>query len=129
VWDRHLRYSLPGSVPWPRLRTRPLIALSKAGKDVRVGVYVNVQDDCTSGPLPTIRLSTPAAHGRVTVKKAKVPHNHFPNASRFSRFHLTSLVYGSRQSPAETFWRRPPVVPYGQRKGLNEIGVTKPFAL
>jgi hypothetical protein len=47
-------------------------AQGQAGKDVRVGVYVNVQDDCTSGPLPTIRLSTPAAHGRVTVKKAKV---------------------------------------------------------
>src|SRR5262245_33138748 len=44
----------------------------KAGKDVRVGVYVNVRDDCTSGPLPTIRLSAPPAHGRVTVKKAKV---------------------------------------------------------
>jgi hypothetical protein len=41
-------------------------AQGQAGKDV------NVQDDCTSGPLPAIRLSTPATHGRVTVKKAKV---------------------------------------------------------
>jgi hypothetical protein len=47
-------------------------AQGQAGKDVRVGLYVNVQDDCTSGPLPTIRLSTQPAHGRVTVKKAKV---------------------------------------------------------
>jgi hypothetical protein len=47
-------------------------AQGQAGKDVRVGVYVNVQDDCTSGPLPTIRLSTPATHGKVIVKKAKV---------------------------------------------------------
>jgi len=47
-------------------------AQGQAGKDVRVGVYVNVQDDCTPGPLPTIRLSTPATHGRVIVKKAKV---------------------------------------------------------
>ena len=27
---------------------------------------------CTSGPLPTIRLSTAPAHGEVTVRKAKV---------------------------------------------------------
>jgi hypothetical protein len=47
-------------------------AQGQAGKDVRVGLYVNAQDDCTSGPLPTIRLSTQPAHGRVTVKKAKV---------------------------------------------------------
>ena len=47
-------------------------AQGQAGKDVRVGVYLNVQDDCTSGPLPTIRLSTPPAHGRVTLKKTKV---------------------------------------------------------
>jgi len=47
-------------------------AQGQAGKDVRVGVYLNVQDDCTSGPLPTIRLSIPPAHSRITVKKAKV---------------------------------------------------------
>ena len=44
----------------------------QAGKDIRVGVYVNVQSDCTSGPLPTIRLSTAPTHGKVTVKKAKI---------------------------------------------------------
>src|SRR5262249_1605156 len=27
--------------------------------DIRVGVYVNVKPDCTSGPLPSIRLATP----------------------------------------------------------------------
>jgi hypothetical protein len=47
-------------------------ARGRAGEDIRVGVYVNVQQDCTSGPLPTIRLSTAPAHGRVTVKKAKI---------------------------------------------------------
>jgi hypothetical protein len=43
-----------------------------AGKDVRVGAYINVLPDCSSGPLPTIRLVKPPAHGQVTVKKAKV---------------------------------------------------------
>jgi hypothetical protein len=47
-------------------------ARGPADKDIRIGLYVNVQPDCTSGPLPTIRLSTPPAHGKVTVKSAKV---------------------------------------------------------
>jgi hypothetical protein len=34
-------------------------AQGQAGKDVRVGVYVNVQDDCTPGPLPTIPPEQP----------------------------------------------------------------------
>ncbi len=45
-------------------------AAGETGKDIRVGVYINVRPDCTSGPLPTIRLATPPAHGKVTVKKA-----------------------------------------------------------
>ncbi len=40
------------------------------GKDVRVGVYVNIRPDCTAGPLPAIRLAIPARHGAVTVKRA-----------------------------------------------------------
>ena len=47
-------------------------ARGPAGQDIRVGVYVNVRQDCTSGPLPTIRLTTAPAHGKVTVKKAKI---------------------------------------------------------
>ncbi len=39
------------------------------GKDVRVGVYVNIKPDCTSGPLPSIRLAVPPEHGAVTVKR------------------------------------------------------------
>ncbi len=41
-------------------------------KDTRIGVYLNVQPDCTSGPLPTIRLAAPPASGKVVVKSAKV---------------------------------------------------------
>jgi len=40
-----------------------------AGKDIQIGVYINVQPDCTSGALPTIRLSTPPSSGKVTVKR------------------------------------------------------------
>src|SRR6516225_8946858 len=45
-------------------------AQGETGKDIRIGVYTNIQPDCTSGPLPTIRLVAPPAHGKVTVKKA-----------------------------------------------------------
>lgn len=47
-------------------------AKGEPGKDIRVGVYVNVRQDCTSGPLPTIRLTAKPENGTVTVKKAKV---------------------------------------------------------
>jgi hypothetical protein len=41
-------------------------------KDIRIGVYVSIKPDCSSGPLPTIRLATPPANGKVTVKRATV---------------------------------------------------------
>ena len=40
--------------------------------DIRVGVYANVKPDCTSGPLPSIRLASPPENGKVTVKQGKV---------------------------------------------------------
>ena len=40
-------------------------------KDTQIGVYLNVLPDCTSGPLPTIRLASPPASGKVVVKTAK----------------------------------------------------------
>lgn len=40
-------------------------------KDTRIGIYLNVQPDCSSGPLPTIRLVTPPGAGKVVVKSAK----------------------------------------------------------
>ena len=41
-------------------------------KDTQIGLYLNVRDDCTSGPLPTIRLVSPPASGKVVVKTAQV---------------------------------------------------------
>ncbi len=40
------------------------------GRDVRVGVFTDIRPDCTSGPLPAIRLATPPGHGSVNVKRA-----------------------------------------------------------
>ena len=47
-------------------------ARAQSGKDVRIGVYVNVKPDCTSGPLPAIRLSEAPSNGTVTVRKGNV---------------------------------------------------------
>ena len=41
-------------------------------RDTQIGLYVNVKPDCTSGPLPTIRLASPPASGKVVVKSGKV---------------------------------------------------------
>ena len=41
-------------------------------KDTQIGVYLNVLPDCSSGPLPTIRLASPPSSGKVVVKSAKV---------------------------------------------------------
>ena len=45
---------------------------SVPNRDTQIGVYLNVLPDCTSGPLPTIRLVSPPASGKVVVKTAKV---------------------------------------------------------
>jgi hypothetical protein len=48
------------------------VASGEPNTDIRVGVYVNVRPDCTSGPLPSIQLTSPPGNGKVTVKKARV---------------------------------------------------------
>ena len=41
-------------------------------KETQIGLYINVLPDCTSGPLPTIRLVSPPTSGKVVVKTAKM---------------------------------------------------------
>jgi hypothetical protein len=50
-----------------------------AGKPHRLGVYGNVQKDCTSGALPTVRVATPPKHGELNVRSGKL------KAGRISR--------------------------------------------
>jgi len=47
------------------------------GRDNRVAVYTNIQPDCTSGPLPIIRLVAPPAHGAVAVKRGTLKATNF----------------------------------------------------
>jgi hypothetical protein len=48
-----------------------------SGRDNRVAVYSNIQPDCTSGPLPVIRLVAPPAHGNVSVKRGTLKATNF----------------------------------------------------
>jgi len=61
----------------PQPRTPQVQAVERTAKgspdrDIRVGVYVNVRHDCSSGPLPSIRLAAAPQNGKVTVKRANV---------------------------------------------------------
>jgi len=44
----------------------------KSGQDVRIAIFTNVRPDCTSGPLPTIRLVRPPEHGKLIVRKVRL---------------------------------------------------------
>jgi hypothetical protein len=46
--------------------------MAKSGKDLRIGVFANIRPDCTSGPLPTIRLVKSPENGKITVREARV---------------------------------------------------------
>ena len=63
---------LAGAVSVATAQTVTRAARGDAGKDIRVGVYINVKPDCSSGPLPTIRLVDKPANGTVTVTSAKI---------------------------------------------------------
>lgn len=62
----------PAAVAQEQSRTVERTVKSVPNKDTQIGVYINVQSDCTSGPLPTIRLVSPPASGKVVVKSAKI---------------------------------------------------------
>ena len=61
----------PASSPQsPRTIERTFAA--EAGKAARIGVYINLKPDCTSGALPILRLTKSPQGGRVVIKRAKI---------------------------------------------------------
>jgi hypothetical protein len=48
------------------------MAKGQPGKDIRIGVYINIEPDCTSGPLPAVRVISKPAHGTVTIKRGRI---------------------------------------------------------
>lgn len=57
------------------LATPPIVERLSKGPTARsfqVGVYLNVQPDCTSGTLPALRLISPPVNGTISIKRGKV---------------------------------------------------------
>jgi hypothetical protein len=40
--------------------------------DIKVGIFTSIHRNCTAAPLPVVRLVTPPAHGKVTVKQGRL---------------------------------------------------------
>jgi uncharacterized membrane protein len=54
-------------------------AKGASGKDIQIGVYLNVLANCKSGPLPAIQMIVPPENGSATVKRAKVSLTNYKN--------------------------------------------------
>ena len=44
----------------------------KPDTNINAGIFATIRKDCTSGPLPAVRLITPPAHGKVIVKQGRL---------------------------------------------------------
>ena len=44
----------------------------KPDTNINAGIFTSIKRDCTAGPLPVVRLVTPPAHGKVTVKQGRL---------------------------------------------------------
>ncbi|MGD0024306.1 MAG: hypothetical protein ABSC37_06705 [Xanthobacteraceae bacterium] len=100
--NRHLWAVGVLALAWPawvsaQTQTVERTAKGQTGKDIQIGVYVNVLADCTSGPLPTIRLSSAPAHGKIVVKRAKASATNFKQCLAFE---VPAFVAMYRSQPA-----------------------------
>ncbi len=62
-------------LPGFALAQTPTIDRQVRGKpdtNINAGIFTTLRRDCTAGPLPVVRLVTPPAHGKVTVKQGKL---------------------------------------------------------
>jgi len=80
-----------------------------AGHDVRVGIYTNIRPDCTSGPLPAIRLVTAPAHGAVSVKRGTLKATNLKQClgievPAFVAFYRAA---GTSTAPTNSIWKSP----------------------
>ena len=67
-----------------------------AGRYIRVLVLTNVKPDCTSGPLPTVRLVTPPANGTITVRRVRL---NATNVKQCLSLEIPALVALYRSAP------------------------------
>lgn len=62
---------------WPvfALAQAPTIERQVKGKpdtNINAGIFTTIRRDCTAGPLPVVRLLSPPAHGKITVKQGRL---------------------------------------------------------
>ena len=89
---------LPGTAAVAQTNTAHRSTDVVAGKPHRLGVYGNVQKDCTSGRLPTVRVETPPKHGELNVRSGKL------KAGRISRCpKLEATAQGVFYKPNPTY--------------------------
>jgi hypothetical protein len=76
-----MKWSTPASIyfllalPTFALGQTPTIERQVKGKpdtNINAGIFTTVRNNCTAGPLPVVRLLTPPAHGKVTVKQGNL---------------------------------------------------------
>jgi hypothetical protein len=63
------------ALPTFALGQTPTIERQVKGKpdtNINAGIFTTVRNNCTAGPLPVVRLLTPPAHGKVTVKQGNL---------------------------------------------------------
>ena len=87
--------SVPLACAQPNLVERALKAAT--GQNVRVGIYTSIRPDCTSGPLPAIRLAVAPAHGAVSVKRATLKAT---NVKQCLAIDVPALVAFYRAAPS-----------------------------
>lgn len=44
----------------------------QSNANINAGIFASIRRDCTAGPLPVVRLLSPPAHGKVTVKQGRL---------------------------------------------------------
>jgi hypothetical protein len=67
-----------------------------AGRDIRILVLMNVKPDCTSDPLPTVRLVAPPANGKITVRRVRL---NATNVKQCLALEVPALVAFYRSAP------------------------------
>jgi hypothetical protein len=67
-----------------------------AGRDIRIMVLTNLKPDCTSGPLPNIRLVTPPANGKIAVRRVRL---NATNVRQCLAVEIPALVAFYRSAP------------------------------
>ena len=85
------------------------------GKQQRLGVYGNVQKDCTSGPLPTIRVVTPPKHGELNVRSGKLKAGRISHCPK-----LEATAQGVFYKPNPTY-KGPDEVSYEVRSAIGKV--------